>query len=431
MPRERRTITLEIGRSIQRFDRWLLAGLCALLMFGPLAFGAVQEWSLYVLEAGSVILALAWAVRQAASGRIEVRKSPLFIPLALFAGLIVVQLAFRTTIYSYATWHDALRYFSCGLLVFIAAQLLYERSRRRAFAIAMSMFGTAVAIFAMVQQFTWNGSLYWIYPLDLPPTTPVYGPYVSHNNYAGLMELLVPLGLGLAAQRSWAAMPRMLAGIGAVVMAATVPMSLSRGGTISLLIELLVFGALLGWTGRVKRLLPASAVSLLLLVGFVWYFGSDVVWHRLQTLEHTSTEPTFQMRVVMTGDTLRMFQQRPWLGWGLTSFQSVYPQFQSFTDYRVINEAHDDYAQLLAETGVLGFAIMVLFVALLYRGAARTLRSHSPDCLKLGALSACTGILVHSFVDFNLQIPANAAIFFVLAAMATAQSSPSAASPDS
>jgi len=63
---------------------------------------------------------------------------------------------------------------------------------------------------------------------------------------------------------------------------------------------------------------------------------------------------------------------------------------------------------------------MLLFVVALYRSAFRRLGRHRKDYVRLGALAGCTGILVHSAVDFNLQIPANAALFFVLATIAAA-----------
>ena len=414
------TIRGQIGRTMSTFETWLLALLCAVLMFGPLAFGAVQEWSLFAVEIGAVLLAALWAGRQLATGTIEFQKNPIFLPAILFAAVVIAQLVFSTTVYRYATVHDGLRYFSCALLIFVAAQAVHTSSSLRAFAIAMSVFGTAVAIFAIVQEFTWNGKLYWFYPLTVPPTTPIYGPYVSHNSYAGLMELLVPLAFGLAARRSWPTTPRLLAALAGVVMAGSVVMSMSRGGTVALLVELLFFAAVASWWERSSRILLSFVVGVALIAGFVWYFGSDAVWHHLETIEHASNEPNLQMRVAITQDTVRMFKARPWLGWGLRSFPSVYPQFQSFPEYRVINEAHDDYAQLLAETGLVGFGVMLLFVVALYRSAFRRLGGHRKDYVRLGALAGCTGILVHSAVDFNLQIPANAALFFVLATIAAA-----------
>ena len=76
-----------------------------------------------------------------------------------------------------------------------------------------------------------------------------------------------------------------------------------------------------------------------------------------------------------------------------------------------MNEAHDDYLQLLVEMGGLGFATMLWFVVVMYRGAVKKLGNWPEDingAVALAAMLGATGILVHGFVDFNLQIPANA-----------------------
>ena len=117
-----------------------------------------------------------------------------------------------------------------------------------------------------------------------------------------------------------------------------------------------------------------------------------------------------------------MFEQKPILGWGLGTFPTVYPKYRTFYTNTFVNEAHDDYLQLLSETGLLGFVIMLWFVLTAYIGAARKLGNwtHDPNgALGLMAMLGITGIVIHSLVDFNLQVPANAAFFYVLCVIAS------------
>jgi O-antigen ligase len=126
-----------------------------------------------------------------------------------------------------------------------------------------------------------------------------------------------------------------------------------------------------------------------------------------------------------------MFSHRPLLGWGLGTFPTVYSSYRSFYTNLFVNEAHNDYAQLLVETGLLGFALMLWFLIGLYRSGLRISRRWEfkwDGAVSLAALLGCTGILFHSFVDFNLQIPANAALFYVLCALAASKLSPSSRS---
>jgi O-antigen ligase len=94
-----------------------------------------------------------------------------------------------------------------------------------------------------------------------------------------------------------------------------------------------------------------------------------------------------------------------------------------FYDGFLINHAHDDYLELLLETGLVGFGVAVWFIVVLYREGLRNLRpaKFSPAALiSAAALAGCSGLLAHSFMDFNLPVPANAALFYVLCAVATA-----------
>jgi O-antigen ligase len=103
----------------------------------------------------------------------------------------------------------------------------------------------------------------------------------------------------------------------------------------------------------------------------------------------------------------------------------VYPRYRSFYTNFFVNQAHDDYVQLLVEMGGLGFAAMLCFLAIVFYRAIPKLKEWWKDpngAVALAAMLGITGILVHSFVDFNLQIPANAALFYVLCTVAAMRS---------
>jgi O-antigen ligase len=123
------------------------------------------------------------------------------------------------------------------------------------------------------------------------------------------------------------------------------------------------------------------------------------------------------VRLQIDRDSMRMFSARPLLGWGLGTFADVYPQFRSFYTNSQVNEAHNDYLQTLTETGILGFGIAMWLLVTAIRRALQKTRNWSSDVngiLALAALLGISGILVHSLVDFNLEVPANALLFFVL-----------------
>jgi O-antigen ligase len=181
-------------------------------------------------------------------------------------------------------------------------------------------------------------------------------------------------------------------------------------------LEMLLFIIFLLRIPRHQSNAAIVGVVLLLLVGFLGYSSRGQISARIHSDESNAD------RVRITLDTLRLWRERPVLGWGLGTFESVYPHVRSFATELDIDFAHNDYAQFLAETGLIGFACVLSFVViLLHHGAVRT-RNWDVEwapALSLGALLGCCGMLAHSLVDFNLQITANAAFFYFFVGIAT------------
>jgi O-antigen ligase len=165
-------------------------------------------------------------------------------------------------------------------------------------------------------------------------------------------------------------------------------------------------------------------VFLAMVIVFLFWMGNNELTRRLVSIHSEAREEiSGGVRLTIDRDCLRMLIKRPLLGWGLGAFPVVYPEFRSFYTSFFVNHAHNDYLQLLVETGMAGFSIAVWFLVLVFRQAAGKLRNNdwtenASGALTVAALLGCVGILVHSFVDFNLQIPANAALFYVLCAIA-------------
>ena len=391
-----------------------------LLMFGPLAFGAVEPWSIFILEAGATLLTVVWFAKQWLDGEINIRWNPLFLPMTGFGILILVQIVFRASAYPHDTFSQALLYVAYALLCFLSAQTLLRGSQARKLALIFIVYGTAVAAFALLQGISPNGKLYWIRQPRMGGN--IYGPYVNHNHYAGLMELLLPIPLVLSLTQLAHERERTAAGVAAALMAGTLFLSGSRGGMLAILVELALLSILLVRQKKGVRLAAGAAGFVaVLLVLLVWVGGRELT-HRVSTIStEARTEISGGMRLSIDRDTLRMFRRKPLLGWGLGAFPVVYPEFRSFYTNFFVNEAHNDYLQLLAEMGLAGFAAMLWFWVVLGRAALPKLKNWTTDisgAVTLAATLSVTGILVHSFFDFNLQIPANAALFYVFCTVA-------------
>ena len=391
---------------------WFVFGLCSLLFFAVLAFGAVQEWSTSVFEAGAAVLFLVWAVKQVVSGELTLSRNPLYLPALFFFMLLVMQMLMRSSAYPYATKYEVLRYVSYGIVLLIAAECIREEDARKIFTLTLVGFGVFYAFFALAQELTSKGKFFWFYVPRFGGS--IYGSYVNRNHYAGLMEMLVPFPIVVGMGHLTKGGKRVIVVFGAVLMATTIFLCGSRGGMLSFVLEVVVFATLALVRRRNYRVALGMAAFCVLVLAFLVFLGKVQVLGRLGNLSP-------DMRWSITKDSLKMFSHRPVLGWGLGTFPTVYPAYRSFYTNLFVNEAHNDYAQLLVETGLLGFGLMVWFLVRLYRCVSLTSRRWEfkwDGAVSFAALLGCTGLLFHSFVDFNLQIPANAAMFYTLCGLA-------------
>ena len=396
----------------------VLYGLGGVLVYGVITFGAVEPWSLFGLQAIAAGLLVLWAALQLATGA-ELVFSPLYMPMALFAGLVSAQLALHRTAYTYMTRSACLNYLAYAMLLVVAVHMLRSADDVKRLAGSLTAAGFLVALFAVIQDLTSKGEIYWMVPVR--GASFIFGPYVNHNHYAGLMEMLAPFPLVLSMMEELTPPKRVLLAFAGVFMASTIFLSLSRGGMTAFGFEVLFLAAVLWWKNASRRSAAIfAAVCLLILLFLLWLGGKNLVQ---RFVSFKTDEASYHTRLQIARDSIPMIKARPLVGWGLGTFTTVYPKYRTFYATVFINAAHNDYVQLLTETGALGFAAVLGFLVVVYVRGFRKLRGPGLDVTQaatLAALLGVTGILVHSFVDFNLQIPANAAMFCVLAAVAAA-----------
>lgn len=401
-------------------DRILFSGVCVLLFFGPLAFGAVEDWSLFVVELGAAILFLLWSVKQLLSPGAKIKGNVLYPPMIVFGVVIASQVVWGISVYRHATLSELYKYIAYGMLFFLVVHCVQTEERLRRFVNLLTGFGFVLAVFGVIQALTSNGKLYWLVG---QPGGLMYGTYVNHNHYAGLMEMLVPLALTMSMTRSITSGRRMFLALAGIVMGGTIFLCLSRGGIVAFLWEVSLLVLFLAWKRNGRKAI-GFGVLLLLTAAFLFWMGREQTLDRLASLRHPTEEIAAKFRLTVAQDGLRMFRERPIAGWGLGGFPVVYPQFRSFYSQLYVDPADNDWLQLLVETGLLGCAVTGWFLLGMYRWGLRRLDPWTADlssAVTLAALIGCTGVLIHSFSDSNLHVPANAGFFYVLCALATIQ----------
>jgi len=211
------------------------------------------------------------------------------------------------------------------------------------------------------------------------------------------------------------------------VMAVALVLSLSRAGIVSFLSAVLLIGTilLLGRATKKWVLLPGLLIAILL-ISLAW-FGLGPIFDRYQTLLRLPEDRSMQGRIAVWRDVAKMTADRPFMGSGLGTFGAVYPAYKTLPDPVVYDHAHNDYVQLLAETGWAGFGLAVGILGIVFGfilAGWRGRRSPWARGLLTGVVTGLVALLIHGLNDFNFHIPSNAALFAVLLGLAVNLSRP-------
>ena len=407
----------------------LRIGLCFLIAFSVLAFGAVEVWSGSVVEIGAAALFVFWALLAYRNPGVTIQWNPLNWPLLGLIGIGLFQLLFRGTAYPFLTRTELLKLAAYFLIFFLVAQAFRTRRDLSGLAWFVIAFCFLISVLAIIQFFTSGGEIYWLsqYKVQGEP----FGPYVNRNHFAGFVELTLPIGLALMAFRGVQRELFPLTTLLTIVPISALVHTGSRGGIISFVFEagilvLLVQNRRAWHRGAVM----VGAIVALAALAFMAWVGTGRAIERFSGLK--SPEVTLSRRTSMSRGAAHIFLDHPVKGSGLGTLVDVYPRYETAYDGKVVDHVHNDYIELLAETGLLGGLCGFGFLWLLYRDARKVFAAEQgrfSSGLHAGAIVAVSGLLLHSFVDFNLHIPANALLFLLQACVATSPVLPSEGSP--
>ena len=372
----------------------LLLAAAALVAFVP------SYWPVSLLQIG-VFALVVWCVVQYLIGNLEIRWHLVILFMIGAACWGPLQVATHQTVLPFETSKASLFWAANAAFAFVAMQIFGSTSERDRFLEGAVLFGAALNVVAIVQYYTAPNEVYWLFPVQMP----TIGPFVYKNQFAAFLELLFPVAIYriMTNQKK-----SILFAIAAALMFASVVASASRSGTALMSAEAVLI-LLLGWQ---RKFLPARRMGWLLLqmvalmALFTAVVGWQTIWIRVQQ------ENPYWLRGKLLQSTVVMAQDRPVTGFGLGTWQTVYPAYATFDNALYANEAHNDWAQWAAEGGI-PFMLLLLGVAV-----ASTLLAWR-FLWGFGVVA----VFVQSFVDYPTREPIVGALLFTLAgAMAAASS---------
>jgi putative inorganic carbon (HCO3(-)) transporter len=450
-------------------DRGLFIGFLILMFWLPLPLGSNRPWAWAIMEVGifSLFLVWLWGFMRGRFRLTEVfyQAKPVLILFILWLVYVAFQciplpyglveflspeaaylhalghstephppITATLSVDPHATTVSLVKSISYVLLFVLTLLLVKRHKRLRWLGYAIVLSGVFQALYGSLM--TLSGLEYGFFHEKEHYTGLATGTFINRNHLAGYLELCLAVGIGLLIAQltdststtwrqrlrsviSWLLSEKMRLRLFLVIMVIALVLTRSRMGNTAFFASMMIAGVIgLLFSRHATRSTVILLVSLIvidiLIVG-AW-FGVDKVAERLK-----STTIESEIRDDVNIYTLPYWQDYLWTGSGLSSFYSVFPRYQDQEVNGYVDHAHNDYLEFGVETGIIGLLILGSIV-LICLGIALLAQYKRRDSLCRGiafsVVMGITAILIHSSVDFNLQIPANAATFIVILAMA-------------
>jgi O-antigen ligase len=414
----------------ETWDRWcergILALVLAILVFGPLAFGAVRPSEFLLIQGLTVGVLVLWAARLWLSPRPQLLWPPICWAVAAFMVYAITR--YLTADIEYVARQELIRMLVYASLFFAILNNLHRQESVQIISCTLIFLAMAISCYA-AYQFLTRSNLVWRF--HLPFDFGASGTYASRNLLGGFLEMLLPLALAYTLVSRFKAVSKVFLGYASLVILAGIAVTISRGTYVATAVALLLlFVALL--FHRTYRL-PALALLVIVLAAGAYFLPRNIAFRvrfgpiLAGTATHRLDDDT---RIMLWQSVLRIWQQDPWWGVGPAHYDARFPQFRPVGMQLRPYYAHNDYLQFLAEWGLVGAGVMAAILALLglgllktwpsVRGTPRDIgeqRSSNRFAVVLGAALGLAAILVHSAVDFNMHIPANAILAVTLVAL--------------
>src|SRR6201991_1496169 len=417
-------------------SRFVFLVICVAIVTSALAYGTVHYWALALFNLGALTVLILWVADGWRLGNVRISRNLLQLPLlgAVILGVVQMLPLGGNTLSLDPNSTKLVVVQLSTLCVYFAATLVFVDTPHRLHVMVRTImiFGFLLAIFGLTQSFISPTKVYGMRELS---QSTAFGPFINRHHFAGYMELTISLPLGLLLAGSIDKEKRLLYLFVAGLMGVALVMTSSRGGIISLVGEIVFLVIVTAiWKsqgererrrvrsnflkGAAARVALAAALIVGLFMGVI-LLGGEFSLNRF--IDSVNTDDPTTGRAHFWSVTLDMIKANPVVGTGLGAYGVIYTRYDTRNGLYRLEQAHNDYLQVFSDAGVVGGALALVFVVILfYRGFGRAQsRDDFRRGVALAALGGCFAVLIHSFFDFTLHTTSNALLFLVLAALAT------------
>ncbi len=377
-------------------DRVTAGALFGILAASTLLISSTAAWPLFCIEAGvSALFLVHWLRRKSHQVNHKCRLQVILVSAVTAWG--VLQYATHETSDRHLTLVATLQWFAILLTFSLCVEIFASRELRSHFLTALVCFGVALALIELAGAAHPSGEFLWFIPTSY---SRLHASFPYYNNFAEFEELIIPIAVFraiLTGNRIWA--------FAGGVAYASVIVSGSRAGAILSTIEVVAVtvAAILRHPLR-RKVVPAVVALALVAAGL-----TVIAWGNL-ALRFQQDHPLAE-RALLNRSSVSMIAARPWMGFGLGTYSTVYPAFARFDVGRYVNHAHNDWAEWAAEGGLPVLLAMAALVVASFRPAVQSLWG-------VGLIA----VSIHAIVDYPFQRFGVAAWIFVLLAAVLAHS---------
>jgi len=404
-------------------ERGILGLVLVILVFGPLAAGGVHVPTFLTLQFLTVGVALLWGIRLWTNPGPKWLWPPVLWVVIAFT-LYAVGRYFTADI-EFVARNELLRVLIYAVLFLAIVNNLHRQEYVHIISFTLIFLAMAISVYA-IYQFMTGSSRVW-HMVNFYPKR-ASGTFFSPNNLAGFLELVAPLSLAYAIVGRAKHLTRILLAYASLVILTGIGVSVSRGSWIATGIALLFLFALLVTQPRLR--LPALVILGLLVLGGAFLIPkSDFVRFRVRQVI-TKEHPDDSARLSLWRPAIQVWQEGIWLGAGPGHFNDRFRKYRPEIVQGAPDRAHNDYLNTLADWGILGLTLVgaaLVLVAVSVVKTWRFIRRSDNDlggrygsnklAFVIGASSSLVAIALHSFVDFNMHVPANAILAITLMAL--------------
>jgi len=415
------------------FDRvqiegWLARGILILvltmLVAAPLAFGGVGPWQFLLVQALAATALGGWAALLLVRRKVEWLWPPvcwLVLAFALYAtGLYLAADIERV---ARLEWLRILVY--AGVF-FLTVNVLHPQARVVAVVTTLIVVAVLESAYAGYQFLAGDNRVWGVLN---PYRDRGSGTYICPNHLAGLLEMVLPLAISYMLVARNKTLTKVLAGYAALMIIAGLAFTASRAGWLAACVSVTaLFLVLLRYHSfRV----PAAILLVLMLASGGWALQRHAFNEGKFGLKFSVDRLAHDMRGDLWSSAWRMWQDHPWFGVGPGHFDHRFRQYRPDAVQIRPDRVHNDYLNTLTDYGAIGAALMaatllasVAAVARMWPHVCRAKKDlgnplTNKFAFVLGASAGLLALAIHSVVDFNLQIPANALVATVLLALLT------------